>query len=196
VRDGPIQRNRKLARQSNGIGHMRSPVCGRPSRWHAPQRRCRSRKANSNSERSVRNRPTSADLAVHQSRRPSEVLRTCRPNDRHRVLTEPNSMSCAQPKFSGPAERVRLVMSTLFFTLITTSLYNSAPTTTGVKRAPVKVLPPFAPSNLPLPPSTLSGASGKMVIAPSSLAAPVPFHHSVDPSLHVRLYRCPLCNRL
>ncbi len=65
-------------------------------------------------------------------------------------------MSYAQPTFSGPAERVRLVMSTLFFTLITTSLYNSAQTTIGVKRAPVKVLPPFAPSNLPLPPSTLS----------------------------------------
>jgi hypothetical protein len=61
----------------------------------------------------------------------------------------------------------------IFFTLITASAYSSAPAASGVKRAPVWLPSPFAPSNLPVPRSTLMVASGKMVVVPSSLADPI-----------------------
>ena len=77
----------------------------------------------------------------------------------------------------GPPElrKVHKLFALYFFTLITNSFHSSgcAPVAIGVKRTPPTNFPsPLAPSNLPVPPTTMAGASGKTVVVPSGLAVP------------------------
>src|SRR6266481_1195038 len=82
----------------------------------------------------------------------------------------------------GPAHTVLGGALFYFFTLITNSFHSSAGTPgTGVKRTPLTKVPsPLAPSNLPEPPTTVAGASGKTVVVPSGFAVPSTLIQSVD----------------